>query len=78
MSTSTIPRNSRSLTFIIRLAVPMTSTKSNNLCVQINEIVTTGKLSKLEHFENDEKVMYKVVHDLDMFSYLCEYQHNSL
>jgi len=22
----------------------------------INEIVTTGKLSKLEHFENDEKV----------------------
>jgi hypothetical protein len=22
--------------------------------------------------------MYKVVHDLDMFSYLCEYQHNSL
>ena len=23
---------------------------------QINEIVTTGKLSKLEHFENDEKV----------------------
>lgn len=77
MSTSTIPRNSRSLTFIIRLAVAMTSTKSNSLYVQINEIVTTGKLSKLEHFENDEKVMYKV-HDLDMFSYLCQYRHNSL
>ena len=44
MSTSTIPRNSRSLIFIIRLAVPMTSTKSNNLCVQINEIVTKKTL----------------------------------
>ena len=60
-STSTIPRNSRSLTFIIRLVVPMTSTKSSNLCVQINEIVTTGKLSKLEHFENDEKVMHNMI-----------------
>lgn len=58
--TSTVPRNSRSLTFIIRLAVPMTSTKSR-LCVQINEIVTTGKLSKLEHFENDEKVMHNMI-----------------
>ena len=25
-------------------------------CFQIQEIVTTGKLSKLEYFENDEKV----------------------
>jgi hypothetical protein len=39
----------------------MTSAKSSNLCVQINEIVTTGKLSKLEHFENDEKVMQNMI-----------------
>lgn len=26
--------------------------------LQIQEIVTTGKLSKLEHFEKDEKVLY--------------------
>ena len=26
------------------------------VCLQIQEIVTTGKLSKLEHFETDEKV----------------------
>lgn len=44
--------------------------------MQINEIVTTGKLSKLEHFENDEKVMDKVVHDLDIFNYLFQYKDN--
>jgi hypothetical protein len=49
----------------------MISIESNNPFVQINEIVTTGKLSKLEHFENDEKVMDKVVHDLDIFNYFC-------
>ena len=27
-------------------------------CMQIQEIVTTGKLSKLEHFETDEKVFW--------------------
>lgn len=26
------------------------------VCMQIQEIVNTGKLSKLEHFETDEKV----------------------
>lgn len=63
--------------FIIRLAVSMISTDSNNPYMQINEIVTTGKLSKLEHFENDEKVMGQVVHCcLDIFRYLCRYQHN--
>lgn len=29
---------------------------ANGVCLQIQEIVTTGKLSKLEHFETDEKV----------------------
>jgi hypothetical protein len=37
----------------------MVTTESNNPYMQINEIVTTGKLSKLEHFENDEKVRTK-------------------
>ena len=46
--------------------------ESNNPCVQINEIVTTGKLSKLEHFENDEKVMDKVVHDCQYIYFLKE------
>lgn len=27
---------------------------------QIQEIVSTGKLSKLEHFENDERVSYPI------------------
>jgi hypothetical protein len=27
-------------------------------CMQIQEIVTTGKLSKLEHYETDEKVFW--------------------
>lgn len=30
------------------------------LLLQIHEIVTTGKLSKLEHFENDEKVILSI------------------
>lgn len=32
-------------------------TKAFDLWLQIQEIVTTGKLSKLEHFETDEKVL---------------------
>lgn len=72
MLTSTIPKNWKFM-FIIRCAMPMISTESDNPYVQINEIITTGKLSKLEHFENDEKVMDKVVHDLDIFNYLCHF-----
>lgn len=29
---------------------------TEDYCLQIQEIVSTGKLSKLEHFETDEKV----------------------
>jgi len=68
----TIPRKTGRLTFIFTFSISMILAESNNPCVQINEIVTTGKLSKLEHFENDEKVMDKVVHDCQYIYFLKE------
>jgi hypothetical protein len=59
MPISKISRNIVILAFIISLSVPMVPTESNNPYMQTNEIVTTGKLSKLEHFDNDEKVRTK-------------------
>jgi len=68
----TIPRKTGRLTFIFTFSISMILAESNNPCVQINEIVTTGKLSKLERFENDEKVMDKVVHDCQYIYFLKE------
>lgn len=45
--------------------------------MQIQEIVTTGKLSKLEHFETDEKVKiessFSIEFRLNFFFYLWTY-----
>lgn len=47
----------RKLLMLLMISVSYNNSIKSFYHVQIQEIITTGKLSKLEHFETDEKVL---------------------